>query len=159
MAHEAAQRSIVCSIVRAFVRLFCDCPTAFPPSWTLRAREFSISLNGEFSMNMKDDASPVSASVTWTDSRGKKAVVQAGSLTMESDNPNLVAVSGDEASGFTVAPGALDGVDADENGVLGTATITATADADLGDGVKQVSAVGAVTIVAGDAAVGEIKFG
>lgn len=79
--------------------------------------------------------------------------------SLVSSDENLLTVAGDATAGFTVAPGPLTGVDADANGVIGTATVTATADADLGDGVTNVAAVGSVVIVAGDAVLGNLSIG
>lgn len=112
-------------------------------------------------MNMKDDAVPVKVSVkNWVDSRGKKAKVDPTTVTTyASSDENLVKVIDNGDGTFSVGPGDLTGVDADDNGVIGEATVTATADADLGEGTKPVVAAGAVTVVAGDAAVGELQFG
>ncbi len=112
-------------------------------------------------MNMKDSAAPVSVSVAWKDAKGKTAKVQAGSLTITSDNPDAVEVTGDEAGGFKVGPGPNTSTpDGDPTtGVIATVTITAAADADLGDGVTPVSAVGSIVLLAAGAVTGEITFG
>lgn len=152
-------------IRQLFCRVFCrGCLEPHPepppqPRWRIGKVPFSIHFTGNFDMNLKDNAAPQSVSVDWVDSRGKKAPVEAGSLTIVSSDENLVKVVDDGAGNFTVEPGALDGVDADVNGVIGTATVTATADADLGDGKTDVAAVGAVVVVAGDAVLGNLSIG
>lgn len=110
-------------------------------------------------MNLKDDSSPQPLAVSWVDAKGKKAPVQAGSLSWSSSDDNLVKIVDDGAGGFNAEVGDLAGVDADENGVIGTATLTATADANLGDGVTDVAAVGSVVVVASDAVLGTISVG
>lgn len=110
-------------------------------------------------MQLKDNAIAMAITVAWLDAAGKTAKVQDGSLKVVSSDPNLVTVEGDAANGFTVKPGPLTGVDGDDNGILGTAQITATADADLGDGVTEVAAVGAITVVTSDAVVGTLSIG
>ena len=111
-------------------------------------------------MNMKDDAAPVGVSVKWTDKHGHPAKVQ-GDTVFTSDNDDAVAVTKDENGKTFVGPGvmALTGEPDPDTGVIATVTITATADADLGEGVRPVTAVGAVVLLAGDAATGEIVFG
>ena len=109
-------------------------------------------------MNMKDNAAPVGVSVKWKDSLGKTAKTQ-GTPTFESDNPDAVAVVTDASGNTTVGPGPnVNTPDADENGVIATVQITATGDADLGDGVVPVTAVGSIILLAGDATTGEVTF-
>ena len=111
-------------------------------------------------MNLKDNAAPVGVSVKWKDALGKTAPVQ-GDVTFTSDNPDAVVVGTDADGKPTIGPGPNVGTpDADPvTGVIATVMITATADADLGEGVTPVNAVGSVILLAGDAVTGEITFG
>lgn len=108
-------------------------------------------------MQLKDNAPAATLGAIWKDDKGKTAKVQPGSMTMESSDPNLLVVTGDEASGFQRAVGPLDGADANADGLIGDPVrVTVRADADLGDGVKEVIAVGTYQIIAGDASVGTL---
>lgn len=154
-------------LIRELVRRLLCGPVPEPDTakptleWVLRFDAATVIFNGDFRMNMKDDSNPIGISVAnWLDSRGKKAKVDPNTpVTYTSSDENLVKITTNAAGDPAIAPGALDGVDADDSGVIGTAVITASADADLGEGVKAVNAVGSVVVVAGDAAVGELTFG
>lgn len=114
-------------------------------------------------MNLKDDSKPVGISVArWVDARSKTAKVDPNTpIAFTSSDENLVVIGVSAAGNPAILPGPLDGVDADpDTGIIGAPVlITATADADLGDGVQSVTAVGSVTVIAGSAATGEIVFG
>ena len=111
-------------------------------------------------MNMKDDATPIGVSVKWKDKHGHTAQVQ-GDTVFTSDNEDAVVVGVDENGKPTVGPGPMTATGEPDpvTGVIATVTITAMADADLGEGTRVVSAVGAVVLIAGDAVTGEITFG
>lgn len=75
-----------------------------------------------------------------TDKKGNPATIQ--DPTWASSDESIVTVVG---SGLTATASAV--------GPLGTATVTLTGDADLGEGVKPITGTLDVEIVAGDAAV------
>jgi len=89
------------------------------------------------------DTQETALSVTVLDKRGNPATVQNPGFT--SSDPAIVAV----------ADGGLTAV-ASAAGPLGTATVTFTGDADLGDGVSPIKGVLDVQVVGGDAAVTNI---
>lgn len=147
--------------LRVMVQTCCMLPcSAMPrlmPVWTLTLRNgiSVIQLEGATHMNISEDAGPMSASVRWKTKHGFDASVD-GATKFESSDPNLLMVSED---GSQVEVGPLDGVTVGDDGVtLGTGTLTATADADLGDGVVPVVALLAFVITKGGAQVGELSL-
>lgn len=100
-------------------------------------------------MKIADDSKPRPLGVTWLDGRGFPATVD-GDTVFASDNEAVAKVSTD-ADGkpqleITGSPGQ-------------TCQITATADADLGAGTRQVIATGTVEVVAGEAVTGTLNIG
>ncbi len=99
-------------------------------------------------MQLPDDK-VVSASVSYKDVKGHAAAVQ-GAPVWASDNPAVAdVVASDDGFSATITPGAD----------LGTAQISVTADADLGDGVVNVVALGTIEVIAGTAVAGDVSFG
>jgi hypothetical protein len=148
-----------------FRRILCHilgCRAALAPvvQWELTfPGGRKLFFTGDWTMNVKDNEGPFGVKVTWVDAKGKKAKVDPNTpLTLSSSDENVMKpVTLDDGSpGFAV--GALDGIDADDNGLIGTASLAANADADLGDGTQAVAAVGAVNVLAGDAATGSIEL-
>jgi hypothetical protein len=91
----------------------------------------------------------VEVKVSYVDAAGNPAVVD-GDVVWESSNPDLVTVTAhDDTTSADVCPAG--------NGDLGTAQISATADADLGEGVRELITVFDVQIVAGEAVAGTIS--
>ena len=87
--------------------------------------------------------------VVWKDKNGNPATVDGPTTFEVSAGAEQGAIEVDINSGASFLRGNL----------LGDGQVTATADADLGDGVKSVQAVGSFTTVPGEAAVGELSFG
>lgn len=82
-----------------------------------------------------------------TDKRGNPTTVQ--SVTVTSTDPTIVNVV-DNGDGTSTARA---------TGPVGTATIVVDADADLGDGVRSIQGTLEVQVVAGDAAVLNVRTG
>lgn len=80
------------------------------------------------------------------DKRGKNAKVQAGSVTFSIDNPAVATVTQDANDPFSALVIALDTT---PDGA--PTTITISADADLGDGVKTITGVEPLIVIAGEA--------
>lgn len=136
--------------------------SALSAVWTMQIDATVVTFTGEWKMNLKDDARPIAIGVgNWVDKRGKRAKVDPNvPVTFTSSDPNLVEITTNAAGLPAIKPGVLDGVDANEDGVIGDpVVITAKADADLGDGTQEVTAVGSVIVTSGQAATGEIVFG
>lgn len=99
-------------------------------------------------MLLPDDKT-VSATVSYVDAKGNPAQVQ-GAPVWASDNEAVVTVAAsDDGFSAVVTPA----------GPLGTAQISVTADADLGDGVESLVTLGSVEVIAGKAVAGAINFG
>jgi len=92
------------------------------------------------------DTQETALSVTVLDKRGNPATVQNPGFA--SSDPAIVAVAD---SGLTAVASAA--------GPLGTATVTFTGDADMGDGVSPITGVLDIEVVAGDAAITNIVAG
>lgn len=97
---------------------------------------------------LKDDQQ-VTASVEYVDRRGHPADVDEAPSWSSSDETILtVTPDPDGMSALIVAAGGI-----------GSAQITVTADADLGDGVKPLTAVGDFEVLAGEAFAGNFVVG
>jgi hypothetical protein len=89
----------------------------------------------------------VQVAVQWLDSRGNPAAVD-GAVSWESSDETIAGVSvGTDTSTAVIIPGSN----------LGTAQISASADADLGEGVVEVICTLDVSVVAGQAVSGTIS--
>lgn len=89
------------------------------------------------------DGKKVSYTPNPTDRDGNATSIQAGSLVLVSSNEEVVAVSSDGNTGvISSTPG----------GGTGFVAVTATADADLGEGVRTITESWSVSIIPGDAA-------
>ena len=89
-------------------------------------------------------------SVTWKDKGGNVVGVEEGTLGWASSDTDIVQITeatGNEAIANLFAPGSI-----------GKVQIQATADADLGEGVKTVTATYEVEVITGEAVSGEITF-
>src|SRR5262252_1529868 len=89
-------------------------------------------------------------SVEWTDKGGNTVGVEHGTVNWASSDPTICTVTpstGNPAIANLYAPGKI-----------GTVQIHATGDADLGEGVKNVTATLAVEVISGEAVAGEITF-
>lgn len=109
-------------------------------------------------MRLKDDVTePVKLKVVWKDSKGKIAPVQ-GATSIVSDNEDAVTIV--DVDGVpAMVPGPMANVgEADEDGLLARVGLRATADADLGEGVQEVAAIGTVELMVGTATTGEIAL-
>lgn len=133
-----------------FCRVFCPCDhrKRLTVRVGIQYEALFVSFEGDFQMQLPDDQ-VVTASVVYKDAKGHPAQVQ-GAPVWASDTPAVADVTA-AADGMsaTVTPGTD----------LGTCQISVTADADLGDGVENVVALGSVEVISGTAVVGEISFG
>lgn len=100
---------------------------------------------------LKDDEQ-VTAKLEFFDKKGKKIAPKLDGIpAWTSTDPAKVSVTpaADGLSALIVAAGNPDD----------TATITATADGDLGEGVKEITTTGDVAIIGGDVATSNMAFG
>lgn len=101
-----------------------------------------IVLKGEISMASLRENEQVRFTVTPRTAKGNVGKVQAGSVEWSSSDPAIATVEEDPTNELSAVVKAV--------GPEGSATITFTADADLSDGVRPVSGLGAVQVIAGD---------
>src|SRR5262245_31382853 len=115
---------------------------------TVRYEQFTITAKGDsMSYNLPVDRQ-VTVKVAYVDASGNPAVVD-GEVTWATSNEDVATVTVDAADSTqaTVRPSVN----------LGTTQITATADADLGAGVRELITMMDVTTIAGEAVAGTIS--
>lgn len=124
-------------------------PATLPISGRVIARFDGITVTGYAPMayTLPDDKM-INVEIEWIDARGHPAQVDGDTTWTTSDAmiANVGVLAGDSTKA-EIIPGAN----------LGQAQITATADADVGQGVQNVMATLDVSVVAGSAVAGSIK--
>ena len=100
-------------------------------------------------MQLPDDKS-VSATVAFTDAKGNAAQVQ-GAPSWTVDPPDSVVTMAVAADGLSATFTPV--------GPLGSAQVSVSADADLGDGVTTITGLGTIEVIAGTAVTASINFG
>lgn len=108
-----------------------------------------LSFTGENMANTMQSGSIATLSIQWVDKKGNPAKV---------DGPTDWVSSNEEILRVEVAAGNPLIANVYSEGPIGAAQVQATADADLGEGVKTITAVCDITVIAGEASGGEIKF-
>jgi Bacterial Ig-like domain (group 2) len=108
----------------------------------------TLTVKGDYVMYTLPVDHLVRMQVAYVDAAGHPATVD-GDVVWNSSNPSIAAVDVDDADStiVTVTPA----------GALGQVQITATADADLGQGVRQLITTADVEVVAGEAVAGTIS--
>jgi hypothetical protein len=134
--------------LRAILQAILCCGREPEVRFTVRLGTFSLTFTGDFTMQLPDNKS-VTATVSYTDVRGNPAVVQ-GAPVWASDNAAVATVTA-AADGMSAVIAAV--------GPLGSAQISVTADADLGEGVTEVIGLGTVEVIASEAVAAVINFG
>jgi|SRR5215475_14291576 len=114
---------------------------------TVRYGAFTITARGNHMSYTLPSRMQVHAQVAYVDAAGNPAVVD-GDVTWASSNDLIVAVTTNTADTTKVL---IAGV-----GLAGQAQVTATADADLGDGVRTLVTTMDVEVIAGEAVAGTI---
>lgn len=104
---------------------------------------------GENLMNTMQAGSYATLSVQWVDSHGNPAKV---------DGPTEWVSSDEDIATVEVAVGNPLIANVKSAGPIGPVQIQATADADLGEGVKTITATCDISVIAGEASGGEINF-
>jgi hypothetical protein len=98
---------------------------------------------------MKDDQEVSTLPLVVLSKKGNPTSVEAGTVVFASSDPAILEVT-DNGDGTAKVKAV---------GPVGTAQVQVSADADLGEGVKTVTGVADVEVVAGEAAVINISFG
>ena len=114
---------------------------------TIIYQQFTITARGDVMYNLMVDHF-VKMKVSYVDAAGNPAVVD-GPVAWASSDASIatVAVDATDSSIVTVTPA----------GDLGQVQVTATADADLGSGVRNLNTVADITVLAGEAVAGTIQ--
>jgi hypothetical protein len=114
---------------------------------TLSYRGFSVTARGEdMSYTLPIDMA-VHVQVAYTDSHGNPARVD-GAVEWGTSDANIATVTAEGSDGLTAIVATATS--------LGQAQITATADADLGEGVREIVTIMDVEVIAGEAVAGVI---
>jgi len=115
---------------------------------TLRYKDFTLTAKGENMAYTLPVDNVVNVKVSYVDSHGNPAVVD-GAVDWASSDETIARV---EASADDTTDASVEA-----QGKAGQCQITATADADLGSGVRELVTMMDVTVVAGEAVAGRIE--
>jgi hypothetical protein len=136
-----------------FCRTFCGCapdckePVPAPkPQVTVRIGRNTLTFQGDFDMKLAIGFIALAAAV-FVDSKGNAAAID-GNPVWGSSNPDVLTVQDNGDGTATITP----------TGTLGTAQVTCEADVDTGEGVKPLTLLGDVEVIAGEAVGGRIDF-
>lgn len=144
-------RSLFCSILDWQMSVLnCECCPSGTVHWSMTFGNLTISGEG-FRMATKipvDFAGEIVLRVKYVDSKGNAAQVD-GFPTWQSSDENVFKVQADTDDPF-MAKGTL-------VGGLGMCQVSATADADMGEGTKPVTLLGDIEVLAGEAVGGVIE--
>jgi hypothetical protein len=114
---------------------------------TIRYRGFTLTAWGDGMAYKLPNDHQISVQVAYIDSHGNPAAID-GDVTWDTSDSNIATVetnSGDTTMA-TIIP----------NGAVGQVQVTCTADADLGEGIREIITTMDVDIVAGEAVAGTI---
>lgn len=109
---------------------------------------FQIRIEGDYAMYTLPVDHFVKMQVSYSDAAGNPARID-GQVTWASSNEAIATVTPDTEDSSIVAVRPA--------GALGQVQVTATADADLGEGVRSLITVADIEVVAGEAVVGTIS--
>src|SRR5215831_3725354 len=133
------------------LRVILEAPSAtFEPRAIITLQLLENTIKGENMSASMRVGTYATVSVEWTDKGGNTVGVEHGSVNWASSDPTICTVTpatGNPAIANLYAPGKI-----------GKVGIHATGDADLGDGVKNVTATLDVEVISGEAVAGEITF-
>jgi hypothetical protein len=114
---------------------------------TVRYQGFTIKAKGDAMAYTLPADKQVHVQVSYVDAGGNPAAVD-GDVTWDSSNETIVEIVVDAADSTKAIVRAA--------GKVGSAQVTAYADADLGDGVREIATTMDVTVMAGEAVAGTI---
>jgi len=131
------------------LRLEMVAPSEQPYRAILTVQQDTVVFNGENMSSTMQSGTYATVSVEWKDTGGNPVPVD-GPTIWESSDPSIVTV--------TVATGNPLIANLKSVGPIGVVQIGASADADLGAGIKTVGATYQVEVIKGQAVMGEITF-
>lgn len=115
--------------------------------WRVKLDEVTI-VGENMAVTVQAGHDPIGAALVIEDSKGNPALVDGVPEWVTSDPEGLtLAVAADGMSAVVTIVGKI-----------GVYQVTVTCDADLGEGVKPITGVGEVEVVAGEAAVVKVQF-
>lgn len=115
---------------------------------TVRYKNFSITAKGDAMAYTLPDGNEVRVKITYVDAQGNTAMID-GEVEWSSSDETIATVEADPDDSAEAVVGAT--------GALGQVQITARADADLGEGERQLITTMDVEVVAGEAVTGTIQ--
>jgi hypothetical protein len=108
----------------------------------------TLTFTGDFSMLLPIDKQLIGCTISYVDAAGNAAVVD-GAPVWATDRADLLSLTPtSDGMGCDIVP----------VGPPGSGQITVTADADLGEGMRELVTLGMIECVAGDAVAGVINF-
>ena len=126
----------------------CKVPRKVRSCVTLHLDGTSLTFFGDFQMLLPIDKKLVGCTVSYVDAAGNAALVD-GVPVWATDRPDLlVLVVSDNGMSCDITP----------VGDLGSAQVTISADADLGEGLRELVTIGTIECVAGEAVGGVLNF-
>lgn len=144
LRHQHHSRSFYRALREILEALLCRDDLAIQV--TLRFGSTTVTFEGDFQMQLPDDKTATGVA-KFVDAKGNVAQVQ-GVPVWATDRPDLLTVTDNGDGSASVSP----------VGPLGTAQVTCTGDADLGDGVQEVILMADVEVIAGTAVGGSIDL-
>jgi hypothetical protein len=130
--------AIFSAVLAWFKSKLCPCPRS---QWVFSIGQFQIQFSGEFFMRLTTEQK-TKATVKPLTPAGNPAVID-GEITYQSSNPDVASISDD---GVIVALS------------VGATRITASFDADLGDGIRLIELSGSIEVVLAEASTGVLAF-
>jgi hypothetical protein len=118
--------------------------------FTIRYRDFTITARAKDMAYTLPDGNQVQVEISYVDAQGNPATVD-GEVSWSSSDPTIATVTVDNQNSQRAIVAAAAG------GTIGQAQITATADADLGEGTRELITTMDVEVVAGEAVSGTIS--
>jgi len=110
--------------------------------------QFVVTVEGTHVMYTLPVDHTVNMQVAYTDAKGNPATID-GDVSWESSDPSIVTVQADDTDSTICR--------AIPVGTLGQVQITATCDADLGDGTRELTTLCDIQVVGGEAVAGSIQ--
>jgi len=114
---------------------------------TLRYQGLEVKAKGDFMAYKLPDDKKVGVQISYVDSKGNPAVVD-GDVAWTSSDESIVTVTVDPSDSTKASVAAV--------GPIGQAQINAVADADLGDGIRNIQTLFDVEVISGEAVAGTI---
>lgn len=142
---------IILALKRWIVAILDVCRRSSPPQVIVRIQvgDVSIEMEGDWLMLKMPIDRKVTATVAFKDRAGNSAPVDGVPAWSVQPDGLLTCESSEDGMSATFTP----------TGTLGTAQVIVTADAEIGDGITNLTLEGYIELVGGQAVTGVIDFG